>query len=409
MDERCIGHRLSVADRIREARAKQLLHGVRSGHTRVQNNDDRTWGFAQTPHLSELELEVNKLYKAGHPSEGGLSPHAKIPLLVSNNSEDPRGHATGQTALLKEDKLPPSNQAESSSSRQIQTSPLIHTLYLDALKESRTLRSPHCEVEQAKILGVQAYLDGLAGSIVLPWVSEDETERVRGQLKQHINKGWSDEALRCGIAQAKSGTYNEAMRYYDRAIELFPGNADAFVARGAAHANMKHLVEAANDFKTALSMDSNNVNAMRYLEAVRKRLPQERDQDKHKGGNLQNVGLYGSSVEVVASERKERSDPHSSTRVEMLSPPKGLQDLDDRKIQGKEHSRSPSSASTSDTLSSGDSSESDLEGEDVKRALEMILQARKMAKHLAKVKKKEKKRKSKQDSKGSKKKKRRKS
>jgi tetratricopeptide (TPR) repeat protein len=51
--------------------------------------------------------------------------------------------------------------------------------------------------------------------------------------------------LRRGVALAKRGNLEAALPCYDQALELDPGNADALVARGAAHANRERWQEAA--------------------------------------------------------------------------------------------------------------------------------------------------------------------
>lgn len=53
-----------------------------------------------------------------------------------------------------------------------------------------------------------------------------------------------------------------------------PTNVDAYVARGAAHANQKQLLAAIKDFQHALDLDGQNVNAAKYLEATQQHLQQ---------------------------------------------------------------------------------------------------------------------------------------
>lgn len=50
----------------------------------------------------------------------------------------------------------------------------------------------------------------------------------------------------------QSGDYDAAHSCYTRALELDRRNADAWVARGAAHANQKLYQKATSDFETAL-------------------------------------------------------------------------------------------------------------------------------------------------------------
>ena len=50
----------------------------------------------------------------------------------------------------------------------------------------------------------------------------------------------------------QAGDYENAHKSYARALELDRRNVDAWVARGAAHANDQNFQQAAQDFKTAL-------------------------------------------------------------------------------------------------------------------------------------------------------------
>lgn len=50
---------------------------------------------------------------------------------------------------------------------------------------------------------------------------------------------WAAEAVRRGVGHAKGRNAEAAMRCYNQALELDPRQIDAYVARGAAHANDK--------------------------------------------------------------------------------------------------------------------------------------------------------------------------
>jgi len=50
----------------------------------------------------------------------------------------------------------------------------------------------------------------------------------------------------------QTGDYENAHKCYERALDLDRRNVDAWVARGAAHANQHKLQQAAHDFETAL-------------------------------------------------------------------------------------------------------------------------------------------------------------
>ncbi|EFJ51993.1 hypothetical protein VOLCADRAFT_37481, partial [Volvox carteri f. nagariensis] len=61
------------------------------------------------------------------------------------------------------------------------------------------------------------------------------------------------------------GNYADAHKAYGRALELDPGSAEAYVARGAAHANQRAFADAERDLRRALELDPGHRNAATYL------------------------------------------------------------------------------------------------------------------------------------------------
>ncbi|CAL5227418.1 g10378 [Coccomyxa viridis] len=144
--------------------------------------------------------------------------------------------------------------------------------FMDRLLSSRTFHSPDCSEAMAELLHVTRVLEGLQGSALLPpktAASREAVKELRNSLKSGIKSAWSHEALRRGIASAKSGEQETAIQTYDRALELDRRNVDAHVARGAAFANQRNFARAVADFETALETDPEHANAARYLAAVR--------------------------------------------------------------------------------------------------------------------------------------------
>eukprot|EP00877_Chromochloris_zofingiensis_P008796 jgi/Chrzof1/416/Cz01g15040.t1 len=148
------------------------------------------------------------------------------------------------------------------------------TPYLAALQASHVFKSPHSAVAMAKTYGAADLLLGLSGSLLLPTSDSAAADQASDHIRQQINHAWSNEAVRRGVAAAKSGDYKEAHRCYDKALDMNPTNVDAYVARGAAHANQKQLLAAIKDFQHALDLDGQNVNAAKYLEATQQHLQQ---------------------------------------------------------------------------------------------------------------------------------------
>lgn len=92
------------------------------------------------------------------------------------------------------------------------------------------------------------------------------------------------------------GDNDEAMRYYNRAIELHPDNAEAFVARGAAFANQQQLRRASQDFEHALELDPGVRNAGAYLEAVLRRMKEQGPGEGQGQGEREGGGGRDASV-----------------------------------------------------------------------------------------------------------------
>ncbi|KAK9831884.1 hypothetical protein WJX81_005543 [Elliptochloris bilobata] len=134
------------------------------------------------------------------------------------------------------------------------------------------LPSAHCVEAMAETLRVFALVEGLQGSVVTPSEQRCISAAARLHLKAAIKAAWSREAVSRGVAAAKKADYALAHRCYERALDLDPRNADAWVARGAAFANQQHFSRAADDFSMALEVDPCDANAAKYLAATRTRM-----------------------------------------------------------------------------------------------------------------------------------------
>jgi tetratricopeptide (TPR) repeat protein len=80
-----------------------------------------------------------------------------------------------------------------------------------------------------------------------------------------------------GITHAKKSDYKSAMKFYNQALQVDPKNKDAYVARGAAFANVNMLEDAVLDFEKALTIDGTDANANKYLAIIREKLRQQRE------------------------------------------------------------------------------------------------------------------------------------
>ncbi|KAL4452767.1 hypothetical protein ABPG75_008429 [Micractinium tetrahymenae] len=142
---------------------------------------------------------------------------------------------------------------------------------LELLQQSRTFQSPDCAGAcdaMAEALGVADLHRGLRGSLLAAAPPEAAVQRTRGLLRAALRAAWSQEALRRGVALAKSGDLAAALPCYNQALLLDPGSADALVARGAALANRREWQRASDDLQAALQLQPQHSNALLYLEAV---------------------------------------------------------------------------------------------------------------------------------------------
>lgn len=86
------------------------------------------------------------------------------------------------------------------------------------------------------------------------------------------SKWWADSRVREGVAKARAGEHDEALEFYDCALELYPEHKEAHIARGAAKANQQKYTDAMKCFETALTYSPTNKNAMKYLELTKSAL-----------------------------------------------------------------------------------------------------------------------------------------
>ncbi|KAJ3124493.1 hypothetical protein HK098_001104 [Nowakowskiella sp. JEL0407] len=75
-----------------------------------------------------------------------------------------------------------------------------------------------------------------------------------------------------GISLSQEKNYTDAIVSYSQAIQISPECIEAFVARGAAHANMHHWEDAVKDLKRALELDPKCENAKKYLQEVEEKI-----------------------------------------------------------------------------------------------------------------------------------------
>ncbi|GAB6028215.1 hypothetical protein CHUAL_002409 [Chamberlinius hualienensis] len=76
---------------------------------------------------------------------------------------------------------------------------------------------------------------------------------------------WAYNSVKQGVDHFKAGNKVEAFQCLNKALQIDPLNVEAFVARGALYANHNALSRALEDFEKALEIDSNHVNARKFI------------------------------------------------------------------------------------------------------------------------------------------------
>lgn len=94
-----------------------------------------------------------------------------------------------------------------------------------------------------------------------------------GQCKDHLRKAQSKESAQVyvsrGVEQYKKGECQQALNFYNQALDLDNENVDALVARGALYNSRKQHMRAINDLEEAFKLDGSHKNAKQYLIQIR--------------------------------------------------------------------------------------------------------------------------------------------
>ncbi|TPX73888.1 hypothetical protein CcCBS67573_g04834 [Chytriomyces confervae] len=106
-------------------------------------------------------------------------------------------------------------------------------------------------------------IDGNA-SLLKPLINgKGETYNSLGRRQ---NAAWARTIVVEGISLSQDKKLPEAISKYTKAIEIDPECVDAYVARGAAHANQGSFDKAIADHSHALKLQPSHENAQRYLQ-----------------------------------------------------------------------------------------------------------------------------------------------
>jgi len=87
-------------------------------------------------------------------------------------------------------------------------------------------------------------------------------------LREVQTEEWAHKNLEDGIAHAKSGRHERALKCYQQCLDVRPDNTDCMVAMGAAMAHQCRFEEAKKFIHRALQIDPETRNAQAYLEKI---------------------------------------------------------------------------------------------------------------------------------------------
>jgi Flp pilus assembly protein TadD len=76
------------------------------------------------------------------------------------------------------------------------------------------------------------------------------------EITEEIKETDADELLNQGITFAKEGQYDQAIAYFDKAIEINPRGAEAFGSRGFAYVAKDRYDKAISDFNKAFELNA---------------------------------------------------------------------------------------------------------------------------------------------------------
>ena len=130
--------------------------------------------------------------------------------------------------------------------------------YRDMGRMDRALRDFDAAIELEERFGLAFYARG---------ITRVKSGSTRGRGRRLRRRAGTRPRQRLGapgrgVALGSLGRYDEAVRDFDRSLELDPGNAEALGARGLAHASLERHELAIEDYTRVLDLDPRNRNVL---------------------------------------------------------------------------------------------------------------------------------------------------
>ncbi|XP_065828659.1 tetratricopeptide repeat protein 14-like isoform X2 [Oscarella lobularis] len=132
----------------------------------------------------------------------------------------------------------------------------------EELSKSAGFTNPHCVENLKNYVGIPPSLEF---SSFLNSMRTIKTDCFYDELRSQQSHRQAMDLVASGVSHLKSGKSEKAIKHFDQALQIEPENVEAYVARGALHANDNNYSEAIKDFKSALKFNSSHKNAKKYL------------------------------------------------------------------------------------------------------------------------------------------------
>eukprot|EP00299_Pterocystis_sp_00344_P007738 c2646_g1_i2.p1 GENE.c2646_g1_i2~~c2646_g1_i2.p1 ORF type:complete len:210 (+),score=27.07 c2646_g1_i2:195-824(+) len=120
-------------------------------------------------------------------------------------------------------------------------------------------------------------LHNINSHVSLHFISSIPDQEDYQHLRATQNRNFSALRVKQGIEFARNNQVEQAMKCYQSALEVDNSNHDAYVARGAAYANMRRFEAAVGEFRKALAISPTDKNAKKFLETVVEQMKIEKD------------------------------------------------------------------------------------------------------------------------------------
>jgi len=244
------------------------------GVTGAQPKD--TWRNSKPRGLTQNQSSGDAFDPANEITDGANTPSAYAgfgvsPAYTQNSSYSPAynpspyyANATGGTTADASFYAPSPSYNNQPSANVLEQR---HKAWLEKVNQHPLYRNPHGHNLMIHAFNIKQYVSCLHHGAVLGGYDPKNNHKT---LRANQNKAFARKSLEKGVAFAKQGQTESAVKCYDHALEIDPQFTDALVAKGAllAKGPEKNYDEAISLLERALKIDPLTENALEYLQKV---------------------------------------------------------------------------------------------------------------------------------------------